>query len=213
MCFSAHASFGSALFLTGMGIAALSQTRTKHAWLLASIPLIFAAQQAMEGIIWITQNDPSSWWHTAAPYVFMIIASSWPIIIPCAVLLMEKNSKRAHDMYVFIGMGIIYTVVAYIVLALFTVHAHVTQHIAYEIDTPAYTPYSFVQLWYLITITVPPCISTTRYMQLFGIGTLLSFIASHAWQMFHVASIWCFFAALISSLIVYVLYENRKQTT
>ncbi|MFI5332630.1 MAG: DUF6629 family protein [Candidatus Babeliales bacterium] len=210
MCFSAHASFGSALFLTGMGIAALSQTRTNNQRLLALIPVLFAVQQTMEGIIWTTHTNPTNWWATAAPYVFLIIASSWSTIIPVAVWLMEKSRKRAHDMYLFIGMGVVYTSVAYIALALYPVHAHVTQHIAYTVDTPEHTPYSFLQFWYLITITVPPCIATTRHMRLFGIGTLISFIGSHAWETSHVASIWCFFAALISSLIVYVLYSNKK---
>ena len=123
---------------------------------------------------------------------------------------MEKSRKRARDMHLFIGMGIVYTCVAYIALALFPVHAHATQHIAYIIDTPEHTPYTFLQFWYLITITVPPCIATTPHVRLFGIGTLISFIGSHVWQTFHVASIWCFFAALISSLIVYVLYSNKK---
>lgn len=211
MCFSAQASFGSALFLTGMGVAALSQTRTKREWLLGSIPLLFALQQTMEGIIWTTHTNPNSWWFTTAPYLFLMIACSWPTIIPIAVWLMEKNSKRARDMHLFIGMGIIYTVVGYIGLALFDVQAHVTQHIAYQIDSPEHTPYTFLQFWYLITITIPPCISTTRHMRLFGIGALFSFIGSYAWQTFHVASIWCFFAALMSSLIVFVLYMNKRK--
>ena len=211
MCFSAQASFGSALFLTAMSAAAFSQTRTKKEWLLAAIPLLFGLQQACEGVMWITHQDPTNWWYTITPYLFLGIASTWPTIIPLAVWLMEKNKKRAHDMRLFIGMGIMYMIAAYIALALFDVHATVTQHIAYDIETPEHTPYNFLQFWYLITVAIPPSIATTPHMRLFGIGTLLSFVGSHAWQIFHVASIWCFFAALISALIVYVLYTNKKR--
>lgn len=210
MCFSAQASFGSALFLTGMGAVALSQTRSKQERLLGSIPLLFAIQQAMEGVMWMNHHTATNWWYTVSPYIFLLIASAWPTIIPVAVWLMEKNNNRAQDMQLFITMGIIYTITSFIALAVFNVHAAVTDHIAYDIETPEHTPYRFLQFWYLITVTVPPCIATTKHMRLFGIGALVSFVASHTWQTFHVASIWCFFAALLSSLIVYVLYENKK---
>lgn len=210
MCFSAQASFGSALFLTGMGVVALSQTRTNSERFLAGIPLLFALQQATEGVIWITEHNHTSWWHIIAPYLFLGIASAWPTVIPLAVWLLEKNKKRAKDMLLFLGMGIIYTLFACASLALFDVESAITQHVAYNVSAPDYAPYRFLQLWYLMTVALPPCLSTMRYMWLFGVGSAVSLVASHAWQTMHVASIWCFFAALMSSLIVYVLYVNKK---
>ena len=54
MCFSASASFvASAALLTG-GVATLKQTTNNGQIPFASIPLLFGAQQLMEGFLWLS---------------------------------------------------------------------------------------------------------------------------------------------------------------
>ncbi|MFA6920729.1 MAG: hypothetical protein WC216_02715 [Gallionella sp.] len=53
MCFSPHASFAAAAVLTLIGVVTLGKPRVKGEWLLAALPLIFAAQQLTEGILWL----------------------------------------------------------------------------------------------------------------------------------------------------------------
>ena len=45
MCFSATASFGASIVLTGIGVASLKQVKEPAQYPFASIPLIFGVQQ------------------------------------------------------------------------------------------------------------------------------------------------------------------------
>ena len=53
-CFSATASFVTVGTTTAVGIACLSKVRQWRELPLASLPLIFAVQQAVEGCLWLT---------------------------------------------------------------------------------------------------------------------------------------------------------------
>ncbi len=58
MCFSAQASFGASAVLGIMGIYALRKAKQQERFL-AMVPLLFAIQQACEGIVWVTYANPS----------------------------------------------------------------------------------------------------------------------------------------------------------
>src|SRR5262249_3687551 len=57
MCFSAAASFSAAGLLGLAGIGTLAQVRKRIELPLAVTPLLFAAQQAIEGVLWLTVNQ------------------------------------------------------------------------------------------------------------------------------------------------------------
>ena len=60
MCFSASASFSAAALLLGIGALTLRSalaTRQPRALLFAAIPILFAIQQLIEGVIWLTFTD------------------------------------------------------------------------------------------------------------------------------------------------------------
>ena len=54
MCFSATGSFALSGVLAGIGTVSVARNASKQTAMFASIPLIFAAQQAAEGIVWLT---------------------------------------------------------------------------------------------------------------------------------------------------------------
>jgi hypothetical protein len=100
MCFSAKASFIAATALTACGVASLKKTQ-KHAFKpLAMIPLLFAVQQLLEGIVWITINnhDADSIMHGVAVYGFLFFSSMfWPIYVPWALYIAEPRSSEASS--------------------------------------------------------------------------------------------------------------------
>ena len=53
MCFSATASFTVAAIAGAAGVASLTQVTRKQDLLLAAFPLLFGAQQAVEGMLWL----------------------------------------------------------------------------------------------------------------------------------------------------------------
>ncbi len=56
MCFSATGSFGVAAVIAGIGAVAIHQEKPPSHKLLALVPLLFAAQQVAEGVVWMTIN-------------------------------------------------------------------------------------------------------------------------------------------------------------
>ena len=58
MCFSASASFGAGIVLTGIGVASIKKSDTRSKSLFASIPLIFGIQQITEGFLWLALSNP-----------------------------------------------------------------------------------------------------------------------------------------------------------
>ena len=63
MCFSAGASFGASAILGTIGIVTLKKAKTTNQIPFASIPLLFGAQQAAEGALWIglSSGNNESW--------------------------------------------------------------------------------------------------------------------------------------------------------
>jgi hypothetical protein len=59
MCFSATASFTLSGILIGVGTASVVRSSSPSHRLLAAAPLLFGAQQAAEGVIWLTVGDQS----------------------------------------------------------------------------------------------------------------------------------------------------------
>src|SRR5690242_16873221 len=53
VCFSAQASFVAAAVLTGIGAVSVRRAPTRRHVAFGAVPLIFAAQQAVEGALWL----------------------------------------------------------------------------------------------------------------------------------------------------------------
>jgi hypothetical protein len=54
MCFSGRASFVVGDVLTGVGGGSIAQNSSTPYRMLAAVPLVFAAQQASKGFVWLT---------------------------------------------------------------------------------------------------------------------------------------------------------------
>jgi hypothetical protein len=61
MCFSATASFSAAVVIGSVGIVTLRAAAVKHDYrilALAALPLLFALQQVVEGLLWLDLAAP-----------------------------------------------------------------------------------------------------------------------------------------------------------
>src|ERR1700722_141614 len=97
MCFSAQTSFTAAAALSVVGIATLSKVRSNKIRPFAVIPFIFAIQQGLEGIVWVTLNagDAISLLHKIGVYGFLFFADLfWPLWIPGSIYKLEENRLR-----------------------------------------------------------------------------------------------------------------------
>ena len=108
MCFSPTASFVSAGFTGTIGIIALARATGPREWPLASVPIFFATQQSIEGLLWLNlPSDPASALAIDLPLLFLFFAEVfWPIYVPIAVLLVEPSARRRFLMSFCLAVGL-----------------------------------------------------------------------------------------------------------
>jgi hypothetical protein len=200
MCFSATASFSAGALLLGVGTLTLKLARRPPELVLAAIPLLFAVQQLSEGVIWLTFRYEAPLLNTVMTHVYSFFSHVvWPVYVPVAVLLIEPPGWRRHAVFMFVVAGV--AVGAYLLnflVAFPIVSRPVGQHIEYI--SPHFFAAAAMTL-YLMSTTFSPLLSTHRTIKVFGALALLSFAAAYYFYATWFISVWCFFAALMSTVV------------
>jgi hypothetical protein len=206
MCFSAAASFTAAAALGAVGAATLAQKPRPRDVMFASIPLVFAAHQAIEGAIWLALHDGR-----AAPgglvVAYLLIAQVvWPVYVPLCVIVMER--RRRWALWLLLAAGLFVSGALALVLAQnrYTAEA-VADGLRYS------TNHEFEARLlglYLIAVTAPLFLSRHRYVVAFGAATLLGSAVTMIGFYYASASVWCFFAAVASILVFFHVRAARR---
>lgn len=215
MCFSTTASFASGAILTVIGISSIKKTKEKNQIPFAIIPFIFAIQQFSEGFVWLSLlNSTNQFWQQFSTYSFLLFALIvWPAWVPISMFLIEKNRKRKIILGVFLGLGLLLAILSSIYLIIYKSEAQITSyHIHYELQIPLGTKI-FIGILYLIPTIISNFISSTKGVALMGVFILLSYLVSRLFFNDYVLSIWCFFSALISIKIYFILANKNSSTT
>ena len=108
MCFSPTASFTAAGLTAAVGFVSLSRVSRPHEIPLAATPLLFALQQALEGLLWIDLPvAPGGSVATGLTLLFLFFAEVlWPVYAPIAALLMEPSWPRRRLMLLCLAVGV-----------------------------------------------------------------------------------------------------------
>lgn len=215
MCFSASASFGAGIVLTVIGVATIKKTHRRSQLLFASIPLIFGTQQLSEGILWLTISNPEyANIQKIFTYVYLFFAQIvWPIWVPIAILLLEKEATRKNIQRFFVLLGLIVAVYLGYCLFIFNVEAKIiSRHIDYQQDYHENTKIFAIILYGFATI-LPSFFSHIKRMWMLGFTILISYIITYIFFNQYVLSVWCFFSSIISLSIYAIMIEitNSKQ--
>jgi hypothetical protein len=215
MCFSATASF-AATAVTGIaGGIAMRSARARSHRLLAAIPLLFAAHQLAEGVHWLALagHAPPSW-QAPAMYGFLIVGEAvWPFWVPLSILAFEDQAKRRTVLRVILALGAAVALARLLGMALWPVSARVVDlHIQYQLDQPPLLRLPS-DIAYPIVVLLPLFVATNRMVRWLGAAVLLSLVVSKIFYYETFISVWCFFAALISALIVVILRGSRSAST
>lgn len=215
MCFSANASFGAGVVLTVIGIAAIKKTRHPSQILFAAIPLFFAIQQIAEGILWVILPNPdySATQKIITRFFLFFAQVIWPLWVPVAILLLEKESTRRNIQRILVVMGAILSLYLSYCLVSFHVQARIIgYHIAYEQDYPISLKYP-AGIFYIIATIVPPFFSHIKRMWLLGLTVLISYIITTVFYDNYLVSVWCFFASVISIAVYFIMLEIETSGT
>src|SRR3990167_867760 len=213
MCFSASSSFTATFFLVSIGILTLSKTKDKSQIMLASIPFFFGIQQAFEGIVWLTISDPSCLAHKISAFLFLIFAMGvWPMYIPISFALLETGFRKIILFLLeLIGMAIsAYLIYFMIINGITTVQ--IKHSIFYNIGKIVQFSPQIDVLIYCIPTILPFFISRIKYTKIVGASIFISMIVAYYVKEETFGSIWCFFAALLSIFILFLIRELNEES-
>ncbi len=212
MCFSPEASFVGGIVISSIGIATFRKVHKPSQLVFASIPLLFGMQQMIEGILWLILPQTGLYLtQTIFTYMFLTLACViWPIIIPLSVLLMEEKKKRKKILWVPLVIGILLALYYVFCLIFFKVSPHIMRyHIQYDINLPKQLDIVVFAI-YLIAIITPLLLSSIKRTNVLGLLLFLSCIITTILFSQYFISVWCFFAALISGVIFWILSDSKK---
>lgn len=210
MCFSPAASFLTAGITGVVGLVTLARVSTPRELPLGVMPLVFALQQLVEGLLWLNlPMSPQGPTSTALTYLFLFFAQVfWPVFSPIAVVLTEPDGKRRRLMLMLLTVGA--AVSCYFLWSLVT-HPHsafiVDDHIVYRSEIRPPDP---AVAAYLAATCFPLLLSRRRTILTLGAVILVGAAVAYVfyWESFE--SVWCFFAA-VASLAILGHFEWARQ--
>jgi len=210
MCFSAGASFGASAVLSIIGTAAIMKARTVPQGLFAGIPIIFSIQQLAEGMLWLSLRDPElADWQPFFTYTFLVFALVvWPVWIPLTIRMLEKDAKRKKMLGLMLFMGSVVSVGATCVILFYpAVVMPAYHHLHYDIDISQEAT-GLIKLFtvlYFATTIITTFISSIKRMNWLGFVFFLSYGVTLILYSGSVVSVWCYFAALLSIVVYWIL--------
>ena len=199
MCFSATASFVAGTALSVLGVATLRATRRTVEIPFASIPLLFGLQQIVEGMLWLSFSFDAPNLNVAMTYLFSMFSHVlWPIFVPFAIGLLETVAWRRRVIWGFQAVGLLVGLYLVDLLVDFPVTSVVEANIVYV------SPHFYklpVMLLYVAATCVSGFVSSDTTIRLFGTLALALFLVAYGFFTLALFSVWCFFAAVLSSII------------
>lgn len=201
MCFSATASFTAGAALVAVGTVTVHRSQGREELPIALVPLLFGVQQISEGVLWLTMTRDLPGLQVLATNVFSFFSHAfWPIFVPFAILLVETSRRRRRALKVFVGLGLV--VGLYLLFFLFRepITASVEgRSIVYE------SPHFYlgaVLVLYLLATCASGLFSSHRCINVFGVLAFVLAVAAYLVSVRTFVSVWCFFAAVLSGLIL-----------
>lgn len=215
MCFSATASFTAAAVMGGVGVATFKAGKKKEQQFLASVPFLFALQQLAEGWVWMSIRDeqfyPYQHFFTLCFLFFAWVV--WPILIPLSFYKIEQNVVRKLWCKRLIYVGIASASYAtFNMLMKYPVPDIATFHIIYKMNKIYGHDILFIphQTAYILSTVMPMFLSSLKGVKVLAIINFIALIFCFYLFQLALPSTWCFFAAFISSIIYWIIWQLNK---
>lgn len=212
MCFSATASFTVAAVAGVAGVLAISRASDWRDVPFASFPLLFGAQQAMEGAQWLAIGPDGAGEQVDALRIgFLLFAEVlWPVYAPLAAMLIEPRARRRVILGAFAVLAL--PLAAYLAYTIFTHSNVVALHDGSIRYVEGFRRVRLLGLAYLFAAAFPLLLSSHRAVIVFGVAVTASFsIAGELYRETFI-SIWCFFAAAASLIVLFHFFGAERRT-
>ena len=170
MCFSAAANFVGSTALGAIGVVTLTKVKHRRELLFASLPILFAIHQFIEGFVWLGLDgilSPAVTHDMGA--AFMLYAQGLlPFLLPLSVLLFEPDGTGRRRMLPFLAVGTGTTLYILWALTAFPTQVYVKGSSIVYINQA--TNNTAVAVLYVIATCGSLFFSKVRAMVLFGAG-------------------------------------------
>lgn len=201
MCFSATASFAAGAGLLAVGSVTLRLARRPAEHPFALVPALFGIQQLIEGGLWLTFPDREPHLNAVLTHLDSLFSHVlWPIYVPIAVLALEPERWRRRALFVLTLAGGATGLYLFYFLLMEPILSRVAGgHIEYV------SPHFFVAVvltLYVLATCASSLLSSHRTIRWFGLATFVSLVAAVAFYAAWFISVWCFFAAIMSVVVL-----------
>lgn len=193
--------------LAVVGVATLREITEPRDRMLAAIPLAFAAHQFVEGVVWWTA--PGGEAHLLAARLFAFLAyTAWPIFLPLAFYRYEGDPRQRRRLLPLLGLGVLAGVYFLALMLLDPVEPRILSgSLQYRFRDPFVYP---SHVAYGIPVVLVPLLSRNLLFKAFGASLLVAYlVAYYGWFRTH-PSVWCYFAAVLSGLILLHFRIRRR---
>ncbi len=206
MCFSAQASFIASGGLIALGGASFAVAK-KEEKLIAVIPILFGIQQLFEGVQWLYLNTGTS--SIVLGYAFLFFSFIvWPVYIPSVIYILDKKERGLLKLFIILGATVaLYSISVPLTQSLFIQKINLCVNYSFI----NHSLQNFVVITYITAVFGPLFASSNKVLNWFGFIFAIFAIISWVFYRVNFVSVWCFFAALVSSMFfVYLVFKNKK---
>jgi hypothetical protein len=176
-------------------VVTLTKVKHRRELLFASLPVLFAIHQFIEGFVWLGLDgilSPAVTHDMGA--AFMLYAQGLlPFLLPLSVLLFEPTAKSRRQMVPFLVLGGGTTL--YILWAL---TAFPTNNLT-------------VAVLYVIATCGSLFFSKIRMMVIFGAANLAILLMVMEFKRYAFTSLWCAYAAVVSVIILVYFWRSMEE--
>jgi len=204
MCYSAGASLVASAGLATIGVASFRVADRKHK-ALAAIPFIFAIQQAFEGYQWISIDSGSVSFVAAYGFLFFALLL-WPIYVPVTVFNLDKKRRKVLGLLIVVGI-VVATYFLYLMLFGVLEVSVKGSSLCYNIDTPFHLT---IAVSYVLATCGAMLVSSKTGIKWIGLVFTIAMVISALFFSYAFLSVWCFFSAIVSSMIYFYVKSIRK---
>jgi hypothetical protein len=202
------ANFVGSGALAAVGVVTLTKVKHRRELLFASLPILFAIHQFIEGFVWLGLDgifSPAVTHDMGA--AFMLYAQGLlPFLLPLSVLLFEADARSRRRMVPFLILGSLTTLYILWALTAFPTQVFVKGNSIVYINQA--TNNISVAIFYVIATCGSLLFSKVKDMVMFGLANLAILLVVMAFKRYAFTSLWCAYAAVASVIILAYFWKS-----